>query len=172
MENHPVIKHTIQNKILIIRGQEVMLDRDLAELYGVETGNLNKAVKRNIGKFPEEFCFQLTKEEAISLSFQSGSLKKGEHFKYLPYAFTEHGILMLSSVLRNDRADRINIEIIRVIVNLRRYLSTHKELAEKLTRIESKVGVHNEVIKDILDQIHRMIDTPAKPAKRIGFYKE
>ena len=101
MEEHPIIKHAIQNKILLIREKEVMLDRDLAELYGVETGNLKKAVKRNIGKFPEDFCFQLNKEEA-SLSFQFGSLKRGEHFKYLPYVFTEHkkrGTATLISIL-------------------------------------------------------------------------
>jgi len=105
-----------------------MLDRDLAKLYGVTTGNLNKAVKRNQSRFPKEFMFQLTKEEANSLRFQFGSLKRGQHSKYIPFAFTEHGILMLSSVLNSERAIQVNILIMRAFTKLREILLSHKEL--------------------------------------------
>src|SRR5258706_8945823 len=122
----------IEDAILLIRGQKVMLDRDLAPLYGVTTGNLNKAVKRNLARFPEDFMFQLSAEEAESLRFHFGSLKRGQHYKYLPYAFTEQGVAMLSGVLRSHRAVQVNVAIMRAFVRLREALSLHKELAHKL----------------------------------------
>ncbi len=104
----------IEQAILLIRGQRVMLDRDLAALYGVTTGNLNKAVQRNSDRFPADFMFQLTTDEAEALSFHFGSLKRGQHFKYLPQVFTQEGVAMLSSVLRSPRAAQVNIAIMRV----------------------------------------------------------
>ena len=114
-----VPQETIENRIHVLRGKKVMLDRDLTALYGVTTGNLNKAVKRNIDRFPEDFMFQLSQEEAEALRFQFGSLKRGEHFKYLPYAFTEQGVAMLSGVLNSKRAVLVNIQIMRAFVRMR-----------------------------------------------------
>jgi len=119
---------SIVSKIVFLRGEKVLLDRDLARLYGVTTGNLNKAVKR----FPSDFMFHLTPEEYQSLRFQLGILKKGQHSKYLAYAFTEQGVAMLSSVLNSPCAIKVNIAIMRAFVKLRHVLSTHKDLAAKL----------------------------------------
>ena len=159
----------IEGKIYLIRGQKVMLDSDLAELYGVETFNLNKAVKRNIERFPQDFMFQLTREEYNSLRFQFGILKRGQHSKYLPYAFTEQGVAMLSSVLRTKRAVQVNIAIMRAFVKLREILSTHKELAHKLAELEQKIEKHDEEIKAVFDAIRQLM-APLEPKKRkIGF---
>lgn len=122
----------IEQVILLIRGQRVMLDRDLAALYGVETKNLNKVVRRNLERFPADFMFQLTAEEAEASRFQFGTLKRGQNIKYLPHVFTQEGVAMLSSVLRSPRAVQVNIAIMRVFVRLRETLALHKELARKL----------------------------------------
>jgi len=153
----------IANKIFLIRGQKVMLDRDLAMLYGVTTGNLNKAVSRNLDRFPDDFMLQLTKDESNSLRFQFGSLKRGRYVKYLPYAFTEQGVAMLSSVLRSKRAVRINISIMRAFVRIREYLATHKDVLKKLEE-------HDRQIKTIFEVINKML-LPPKPKKtgKIGF---
>ena len=160
-----------------IRGQKVMLDRDLAMLYGVTTGNLNKAVLRNRDRFPADFMFQLTAEEAESLRFQFGSLKRGHHFKYLPYAFTEHGVAMLSSVLRSQRAVHVNILIMRAFVKMRAALSDTRDLARKLAALENelkeRLNVHEAAIVTILQRVMDIIDPPALPAppkKDIGFH--
>ena len=156
----------IEKAILLLRGQKVMLDRDLAELYGVTTGNLNKAVRRNLDRFPPDFMFQLKKEEYESLRFQFGILKKGQHSKYLPYAFTEQGVAMLSSVLRSKRAVRVNIEIMRAFVRLRQFLSAHKELEQKLEEMEMKYDEQFQVVFEAI----RQLMTPPEPArKKIGF---
>ncbi len=167
----------------LIREQKVMLDSDLAQLYNVETFNLNKAVKRNIKRFPEDFMFQLTKEEADSLSFQIGILKTGErstgitqgrgqHRKYLPYVFTEQGVAMLSSVLRSKRAIQANIVIMRVFVKLKEMLSTNKELAQKLAQLEHKIEIHDEKIKLIFDAIRQLMAPPKKKNRKIGLNRE
>jgi hypothetical protein len=130
----------IERSILLIRGQKVMLDRELAALYGVTTGNLNKAVQRNPERFPSDFMFQLTSDEAASLSFQFGSLKQGRHFKYLPYVFTEQGVAMLSGVLRSKQAVQVNVAIMRAFVRLRETLSLHQELARKLAEVVHRLG--------------------------------
>ena len=149
-KNHPMNDKTsliqpeqIEQVILLIRGQRVMLDRDLAALYGVETKNLNKAVRRNLDRFPDDFMFQLTAEEAESLRLQFGTLKRGQHFKYLPQVFTQEGVAMLSSVLRSPRAVQVNIVIMRVFVRLRETLAMHKELAHKLAELERKIERHS-----------------------------
>ena len=164
----------IERKIYLIRSQKVMLDSDLAELYGVKTFNLNKAVKRNIDRFPQDFMFQLTKEEADSLRFQIGMSKsegRGGR-RYLPHAFTEQGVAMLSSVLRSERAIHVNIAIMRVFVKLREFLSTHKELAHKLAELERKIERHDEEIKAIFDAIRQLMTPPQKAKRKIGFMRE
>jgi len=160
----------IDSIIILVRGQKVILDRDLAQLYGVTTGNLNKAVKRNIDRFPNDFMFQLTPEEYESLRFRFGIFKKGQHSKYLPYAFTEQGVAMLSSVLRSKRAIEVNIAIMRVFVKLREMLATHKELALKLSDLEQRLEKHDDHIQTIFEAIRQMMIPPdPKNKKKIGF---
>jgi len=141
----------IQRAIYLVRGEKVMLDGDLAALYGVSTGNLNKAVKRNYSRFPADFMFQLTTEETENLRFQIGisSLGYGGR-RYLPYAFTEHGVAMLSSVLRSERAVQVNIAIMRAFVQLRQVLATHTELARKLTELEQRIEGHDTAIRSFV----------------------
>jgi len=159
----------IARAIVLIHGQKVMLDADLAELYGVETKALNRAVKRNIGRFPGDFMLQLTREEAERLRYQIGTLKtgRGRHRKYRPYAFTEQGVAMLSSVLHSERAVRVNIEIMRAFVQLRQMLSSHAELARKLAALEKK---YDAQFKVVFDAIRELMAPPEPPRKRpIGF---
>lgn len=160
----------IEQAILLIRGQRVMLDRDLAALYGVETGNLNKAVQRNLDRFPADFMFQLTPDEAECLRFHFGSLKRGQHFKYLPYAFTQEGVAMLSSVLRSPRAVQVNITIMRVFVRLRETLALHTELAHKLAEMERKIEGHDSSICTLFDAIDQLTTPPSEPPREIGFH--
>ena len=158
----------IENKIYLIRGQKVMLDRDLAELYGVEPKQLKRQVRRNINRFPDDFMFQLSKKEHDSLRCQVGTLKKGQHLKYLPYAFTEHGALMLSSVLRSKRAMGIGIFVVRAFVRFRQILSTHKELREKIETMERR---YDQQFRVVFEAIKKMIKEPEKKG-RIGFLRE
>ena len=151
-------------KILVVRGRKVMLDRDLAEMYGVETFNLNKAVKRNLERFPDDFMFRLTKEEFKNLIFQSGISSWGGR-RYLPYVFTEQGVAMLSTVLNSDRAIQVNIAIMRAFVKLRQFLSAHKELAEKLEELERKYQLHETDIQAIFEAIKKLIEPPDEPPK-------
>jgi hypothetical protein len=156
----PIPVERIEKAILLVRGQKVMLDRDLAELYGVTTGNLNKAVRRNLDRFPPDFMLQLKKEEYESLRFQFGILKKGQHSKYLPYAFTEQGVAMLSSVLRSKRAVHVNIEIMRAFVRLRQILGAHKELERKLEEMEMK---YDEQFRVVFEAIRQLMTPPDPP---------
>jgi len=158
----------IERKIYLIRGHKVMVDRDLAKLYGVTTFNLNKAVNRNQDRFPEDFMFQLNKEEARNLIFQFGMSSWGGVRK-LPYVFTEQGVAMLSSVLRSKRAIQVNIAIMRTFVRLKAVLSTHKELARKLNELERKIEKHDEDISSIFEAIRQLMAPPEKPRRRIGF---
>jgi hypothetical protein len=170
----------IERSILLIRGHKVMLDRDLALLYGVTTKVLNQAVKRHADRFPEDFMFQLTMEEARiwwtevrggGLRSQIVTLKRGQHIKYRPYAFTEHGILMLSSVLNSERAIKVNIEIMRAFVRLRRILASHTELARKLDALEKKYDAQFKIVFDAIRQLMAPPE-PEPPKKRIGFLVE
>jgi phage regulator Rha-like protein len=161
----------IEQAILLLRGQKVMLDRDLAALYGVETKNLNKAVRRNLDRFPADFMFQLTPEEADSCSrFQIGTLKRGQNIKYLPYAFTQEGVAMLSSVLNSQRAIQVNVAIMRAFVRLREALSLHKDLAHKLAELERKIENHDESICSLFKAIRQLMTPPEPPRREIGFH--
>jgi ORF6N domain len=160
----------IEHAIFLIRGQRVMLDRDLAAMYGVKTSNLNKAVRRNINRFPADFMFQLTADEAEASRFQIGILKKGMNIKYLPYVFTQEGVAMLSGVLRSPRAEQVNIAIMRAFVRLRETLSLHKELAHKLSELERKIENHDENIRTLFEAIHQLMTPPELPRKEIGFH--
>ena len=156
----------IEKKILLIRGHKVMLDVDLAEMYSVEVKYLKRQVRRNSDRFPTDFMFKLSKEEYQSLRYQFGTLKRGEHSKYLPYAFTEQGVAMLSSVLRSKRAVQVNIEIMRAFVKLRELISTHKELARKLESLEKKYDTQFRIVFDAIRQLME----PSKPKRRkIGY---
>src|ERR1700730_3849237 len=153
-----------------IRGQKVLLDSDLAALYGVTTGNLNKAVGRNRHRFPSDFMFQLTAEEAEDLIFQIGRSKGRGGRRHRPYAFTEQGIAMLSSVLKSNRAIRANIAIMRACVKLRKRLETNRELARKFSELEQRVGKHDEEIAAILEAIRQLMAPPEKPRREHGFH--
>jgi phage regulator Rha-like protein len=159
----------IERKIYLIRGHKVLLDSDLAELYGVEVKQLKRQVRRNIKRFPEDFMFQLQKEEYESLRSHFGTLKRGEHAKYFPYAFTEQGVAMLSSVLNSDRAIEVNIQIMRAFVKLREMLSTHKDLARKLADMEKKYDTQFKVVFDAIRQLMKPDEPKKKP---IGFRRE
>ena len=164
-------REQIEQKILVIRGHRVMLDSDLASLYGVTTFNLNKAVKRNIDRFPEDFMFKLATEEAAALRFQIGISKsqgRGGR-RYPPYVFTEQGVAMLSSVLRSKRAIQVNIAIMRAFVKLRDLAGSHKELAAKLQQLERKVGGHDTQIRSLFEAIRQLMEPPAPRSRRIGF---
>lgn len=163
----------IQNKIYLIRGQRVMFDRDLAELYGVTTGNLNKTVRRNLERFPEDFMFQLTQEENESLIFQFGRPKEGRGgSRYLSYAFTEQGVAMLSSILNSKSAVQVNIQIMRVFTKLREVMSTHKDLARKIEDLErkfqEKFQEHDKKIVLIFAAIKDLLADKQEAAKKRG----
>ena len=167
-------RETIENKILLIRGKKVMLDRDLAKLYKVPTGRLNEQVKRNIDRFPEDFMFQLTKTEFENWLSQiaiTNSVKMG--LRHRPYAFTEQGVAMLSSVLNSKRAVQMNIAIMRVFVKLKEMTSTHKELVYKLEELERKIEKHDEEICSLFEAIRRLMEPPpSKPKRTIGFHHD
>ena len=159
----------IVTKIIFLRGEKVLLDRDLAELYGVETKQLKRAVRRNLPRFPSDFMFELTREEYNSLRSQFGTLKRGAHSKYLPFAFTEQGVAMLSSVLNSDRAIEVNIAIMRAFVQLRKMIASNEELARKLEELEKRLEKHDEDIGLIFEAIRELMSPPDTPPKKIGF---
>jgi hypothetical protein len=158
----------ISQKIFFVRGTRVMLDADLARLYGVATKNLNKAVKRNASRFPSDFMFQLSPKELHSLGFQTGTSKPGRGGRrYAPYAFTEQGVAMLSSVLRSSRAVQVNVAIMRTFVRLREMLATHEELRQKINAMEKRYDARFQAV---FDTIRRMLETPIPAKKPIGFH--
>ncbi len=158
----------IANCICFLRGQKVMLDSDLAALYGVETKALNRAVRRNLDRFPSDFMFQLTPEEAANLRCQIGTSSSTHGGRrYQPYAFTEQGIAMLSGVLNSPRAIRVNIEIMRAFVRLRQLLASHVELAHKLNELEKR---YDAQFKIVFDAIRELMTPPEPPRKQIGFH--
>jgi hypothetical protein len=158
----------VEKAILLIRGQKVLLDRDLAELYGVPTKVLKQAVKRNIDRFPSDFMFVLSRQEVTNLRSQivTSSSPQWGGARYQPMAFTEQGVAMLSSVLNSDRAIDVNIEIMRAFVRLRQMLIAHKDLARKLAALEKKYDDHFKVV---FEAISELMTPPEKPRKKIGF---
>jgi hypothetical protein len=178
METGPDKAHSIESRILIVRGQRVMLDTELARLYGVEVKALNQAVKRNAERFPADFMFQLGREEAAALRSQIVTLDdpsgrprgRGRYAKYLPYAFTEQGVAMLSSVLKSKRAVQVNVEIMRAFVRLRDMIGHNRELARRLDALESK---YDRQFKAVFDAIRELMTPPAAAARRrIGFVSQ
>ncbi|MBA3385799.1 MAG: ORF6N domain-containing protein [Chthoniobacterales bacterium] len=160
----------IARRILILRKERVLIDADLAKLYGVTTGNLNRAVSRNRDRFPEDFMFRLTREEAQSLICQSGISKGRGGRRALPYAFTEQGVAMLSSILKSGRAIKVNIAIMRAFVRLRGMLEANRELARKFNELEKRVGKHDEEIGAIIEAIRQLMRPATKTTREIGFH--
>jgi len=164
-----VVVEVIATKIIEIRGKKVMLDSDLARLYGVETKILLQAVKRNLRRFPNDFMYQLTKQEVAILRSQIVTSSWGGR-RYLPYVFTQEGVAMLSSVLNSERAIQVNIQIMRAFVKLKELLLTHKDLAIKLEALERKYSEHDEKIQQIFEAIRQLLQPPEEPKRRIGFH--
>lgn len=153
----------VESSILLVRGKKVILDRVLARFYGVSTSALNQAVKRNPERFPPDFMFQLTMDEARALEAKKS---RGKHVKYRPYVFTEHGILMLSTVLRNDRAIQVNIQIVRTFVRLRELVASNEELTKRVDELERRC---DEQFKIVIAAIRRLMRPPVRKRKPIGF---
>ena len=160
----------VAQSIRWIRGQKVLLDFDLAALYDVTTKALNQAVKRNQERFPDDFMFQLNRDETHCLRSQFVTLKRGEHLKYRPHAFTEQGVAMLSSVLKSGHAVKVNIAIMRTFVKMRQTVDSNRELARKFGELGSRVGKHDEEIAAILEAIRQLMIPPEKPRREIGFH--
>ena len=174
-QNILISEETISDKIYFIRNQKVMLDRDLALLYGVETKRLKEQVKRNISRFPEDFMFELTEFEYNSLRSQIATLKKsrGQHQKYLPFAFTEHGVLMLSSVLNSDKAIQTNIQIMRIFTKVRQMLLDTTEIRLDIAQMQKKLENHDkniELVFSYLDELNEK-EEKIKPRTKIGYKK-
>ncbi len=163
----------IESRIFVLRGHRVMLDRDLAELYGVALKRLNEQVKRNRERFPDDFMFQLTLEEgkAVVISrSQIATLKRGQNIKYRPYVYTEHGAIMLANVLRSPVALRASIQVVRAFVHLRRMLVSHDDLARKIDAIERRVGKHDTELQEVFRILRQLLEPPPLPPKRpLGF---
>jgi hypothetical protein len=159
---------TIVSKILLLRAATVLLDRDLAELYGVTNKALNQAVKRNRKRFPSDFMFPLTKEERDQLVTNCDRFRKLKHSVVLPNAFTEQGVAMLSSVLHSERAIEVNVAIMRAFVELRRMIGSHEELARKLAELEARLAEHDEQIQAIFEAIRQLMAPPDRPPRKIG----
>jgi hypothetical protein len=157
----------IENKIYLVRGHKVMLDSDLAELYGVPTKRLNEQVRRNEKRFPDDFMFQLSDEETESLRSQNATSKRGGR-RYLPYAFTEQGVAMLSTALNSDRAIEVNIQIMRTFVKLREMIASHKDLAQRLDELEKK---YDKQFSIVFEAIRQLMAPPEPKRKKIGFLR-
>ncbi len=172
--NAMIPSERIEQSILLIRDQKVILDKDLAEFYGVTTKRLNEQVKRNSDRFPADFMFQLTDKEYESLRSQSATIKsgRGRHRKYAPYVFTEHGAIMAASVLNSPKAVEMSVLVVRAFVKLRHILTTHKQLATKLNELEGKVSGHDQSIRAIFESIRQLMDEPVKKKRKIGFATE
>ena len=159
----------IDRSILLIRGQKVILDIDLAQIYGVRTKRLNEQVKRNIGRFPERYAFRLTDTGHKSLSAQNATLKRGQHSKYPPYAFTEHGVLMLCNVLKSERAEKVSLLIVDTFVKLRELLLTNKDILLEIEKIRNKVAGQDKKTELIFKYLKRFITEQQTPRKKIGY---
>lgn len=166
-------EEAIISKIYVIRGQKVMIDRDLAELYGVETKRLKEAVRRNKSRFPMDFMFEMNKEEFEDWRTQNATSKEDKQgLRYAPFCFTEQGVTMLSCVLNSERAIAVNIRIMRIYAKMREMLSTHTDILLKLEQLERKVDGYDEDIQLIFMHLKRLIDPPQEPRPRIGFRRK
>ena len=170
----PIAAPAIEKRILVVRERQVMLDEDLADLYGVETKALTRAVRRNEERFPADFMFQLTRDEYADLRSQIGASSSGHGGRrYPPYVFTEQGVAMLSGVLRSGRAIAVNVEIMRAFVELRRATASHAVIEERLEELEretaAKLGQHDEQLRQIFDALRRLISPPSRPKRHVGF---
>lgn len=163
----PLPLEHVEQKIFLIRGEKVMLDSDLAQLYGVETKAFNRAVKRNLDRFPDDFLFKLTEREYEILRCHCGTSKEQGGRRYLPYVFTEQGVAMLSGILRGKRAVSVNIAIMRTFVKLRRMIASNKALAQKLEHLEQRYDQQFKVVFDAIREL--MTPRPPPPKRRIGF---
>ncbi len=158
----------LMEKIYVIRGKKVMFDYDLAALYGIETKQLKRAVRRNISRFPDDFMIELALEEFDDLRSQFGTSSWGGS-RYIPMAFTEHGVLMLSSILNSERAIKVNIQIMRVYVRIREMILTNKDLLQKMDLLDDKVAKQDEKIALVFQYLKKFIDVKEKPLKRVGY---
>ena len=166
----PVAVEVIQRRIYLVRGQKVMVDADLAKLYQVQTKDLNRAVVRNLLRFPDDFMFRLTAEEAESLRCQIGTSKERRGGRrYLPFVFTEHGVVMLSSVLKSERSVQMNILVVRAFVNLREMLASHKDLAHKMIELERQQRSQGQQLSQVYTVVRRLMEPERKRKRRIGF---
>ena len=170
-----VATESVDALIRVIRGQRVILDADLARIYGVPTKRLNEQVKRNAERFPADFAFQLARQEVAALRSQIATLKQGQNVKYLPYAFTEHGAIMAANVLNSSRAVTMSVFVVRAFVKMRDTLAGHRELAEKLAQLERKLtnrlDDHEQAIKYVLTELKKLMAPPPEPPrKQIGFH--
>ena len=161
----------IESSILLVRGHKVLLDADLAALYGVTTKRFNEQVRRNAARFPEDFMFRLSAEEWDSLRSQFATLKtgRGQHRKYLPLAFTEHGAIMAATILNSPRATEVSVYIVRAFVRLRELLASNKELARRLDQLEKKLGSHDQAIAGLVNTIRNLMSPPELKRRPIGF---
>jgi hypothetical protein len=165
-----VVVEAIEPRILMLRSQKVMLDADLAELYGTTTKALNQAVKRNYARFPTDFVFTLTPEEKQEVVTNCDHLAKLKFSRTLPYAFTEHGVIMAATILNTDQAIEVSVYVVRAFVKLREVIATHKELAHTLAELERKVGSHDESIRALVAAFQQLMTPPPEPKRgRIGF---
>ena len=170
MQNTMRPKETVLDKIYVIRNQKVLLDRDLAQLYGIETKRLNEAVKRNLSRFPEDFMFQLNESEFDHLKSQFASSSWGGNRKR-PFAFTEHGILMLSSVIHSEQAISVNIQIMRLFTQMRQWILDHSELQEKIEQLEQKVDNHDKNIELVFSYLDELSEVQPEPIRKPIGYK-
>jgi len=162
----------IERSILLVRNRKIMLDTDLADLYGVTTKRLNEQVKRNIDRFPNDFMFQLEENEILAIRSQTATASK-RNIRFLPYVFTEHGVIMAASILNSQRAIDVSVYVVRVFVRLREMFSENKELAHKLTELEHTVGKHDETIRSLVVAIRQLMSpTEVKKKRTIGFGRE
>lgn len=164
-----LVPQAVINRILQLRGQRVMRDADLAELYGVTTKRLNEQVKRNTDRFPEDFMFQLNPEEKAEVVANCDYLGQLKFSSSLPYAFTEHGALMLGNVLKSSRAVEVSLLVVRAFVQIREMLSAHKDISAKLDQMERKLSSHDQAIAGLIDAIRQLMNPPAPAHRGIGF---
>jgi hypothetical protein len=162
----------IEERILLVRGEKVIIDADLADFYGVPTKRLNEQVKRNKKRFPEDFIFQLTADEKSELVANCDHLAKLKYSKALPFAFTEHGAIMAASVLNSTRAVNVSVFIVRAFIRLRQTIAEHREIARKIEKLERKIAEHDEQILNVLEAIHQLMAPSGKPRRKIGYVKE